>query len=119
MTFQNVDIVAYEVLSNRQKVASFRAPCVPQIVFGVEGVVDEMARKIGKMDPIDFRLKNACEDGHTTDLWRYLGADRLYRDPQASQGHATIIDTPVKPKAKAVVFPRASGSTGVVRPQRP
>ena len=72
---KNVDVVAYEVLSNRQKVASFRAPCVPQIVFGVEGVIDEMARKI-EMDPIDFRLKNAAEDGHTTiygDTWGPIG----------------------------------------------
>jgi CO/xanthine dehydrogenase Mo-binding subunit len=62
---QNVKTVAYEVVSNRPKVSSFRAPCVPQIVFGVEGVINEMAKKVG-MDPIDFRLKNAIEEGHKT-----------------------------------------------------
>jgi CO/xanthine dehydrogenase Mo-binding subunit len=72
---ENVHIVSREVVSNRPKVNSFRAPCVPQIVFGVEGVVDEMARKIG-MDPIDFRLKNAADDGHTAiygDTWGPIG----------------------------------------------
>jgi len=72
---ENVHIVSREVVSNRPKVNSFRAPCVPQVVFGVEGVVDEMARKIG-MDPIDFRLKNAADDGHTAiygDTWGPIG----------------------------------------------
>src|SRR5215467_3410212 len=60
---KNVKTSSYEVVSNRPKVNSFRAPCVPQVVFGVEGVIDELARKIG-MDPIDFRLKNAATEGY-------------------------------------------------------
>jgi CO/xanthine dehydrogenase Mo-binding subunit len=62
---KNVKTVSYEVVSNRPKVNSFRAPCVPQVVFGVEGVIEELARKIG-MDPIDFRLKNAAVEGYKT-----------------------------------------------------
>ncbi len=62
---KNVKTTSYEVVSNRPKVNSFRAPCVPQIVFGVEGVIEELARKIG-MDPIDFRLKNAATEGYKT-----------------------------------------------------
>jgi CO/xanthine dehydrogenase Mo-binding subunit len=62
---KNVKTVSYEVVSNRPKVNSFRAPCVPQVVFGVEGVIDELSRKIG-MDPIDFRLKNAATEGYKT-----------------------------------------------------
>ena len=62
---KNVRTVSYEVVSNRPKVASFRAPCVPQVVFGVEGIISELADKIG-MDQIDFRLKNAMQNGATT-----------------------------------------------------
>src|SRR5215467_9827456 len=62
---KHVKTVSCEVVSNRPKVNSFRAPCVPQVVFGVEGVIDELARKIG-MDPIDFRLKNAATEGYKT-----------------------------------------------------
>jgi CO/xanthine dehydrogenase Mo-binding subunit len=90
---KNVDITAYEVLSNRQKVASFRAPCVPQIVFGVEGVVDEMARKI-EMDPIDFRLKNACEDGHTTiygDTWGPIGFIETLKQAKETDHYKTPV----------------------------
>ncbi len=62
---ENIHIESFEVVSNRPKVNSFRAPCVPQIVFGVEGVIDELARKIG-MDPIELRLRNAATEGYTT-----------------------------------------------------
>ena len=62
---KNVKTVSYEVVSNRPKVNSFRAPCVPQVVFAVEGVIDEMAKKLG-IDPIDFRLKNAATEGYKT-----------------------------------------------------
>jgi len=60
---KNVKTVSYEVVSNRPKVNSFRAPCVPQVVFGVEGVVNELAQKIG-MDPLDLRIKNAAAEGY-------------------------------------------------------
>lgn len=69
---ENVHVESFEVVSNRPKVNSFRAPCVPQIVFGVEGVIDELARKIG-MDPIDLRLRNAATEGYTTIYGETLG----------------------------------------------
>ncbi len=62
---ENIEVVSREVASNRPKVNAFRAPCVPQVVFGVEGIVSELAAKTG-MDPLDFRLKNAAAEGYTT-----------------------------------------------------
>jgi len=62
---KHVKTVSYEVVSNRPKVNSFRAPCVPQVVFGVEGVVNELAQKIG-LDPLDMRIKNAAREGYKT-----------------------------------------------------
>ena len=62
---KNVRLLSFEVVSNRPKVSSFRAPCVPQVVFAAEGVIDELATKIG-MDPIEMRIKNGIEDGHKT-----------------------------------------------------
>src|SRR4030095_17022194 len=62
---KNVKTVSYEVVSNRPKVNSFRAPCVPQVVFGVEGVIEELARKIG-LEPIDFPLKHAAAEDNKT-----------------------------------------------------
>ena len=62
---ENIHVTAREVVSNRPKVNAVRAPCVPQIVFGVEALITEMAQKVG-MDELEFRLKNAATEGYTT-----------------------------------------------------
>jgi CO/xanthine dehydrogenase Mo-binding subunit len=62
---ENIRTLSFEVVSNRPRVNAFRAPCVPQVVFGVEGVIDALARRIG-MDPIELRLRNAASEGYRT-----------------------------------------------------
>ena len=59
---EHVKVVGYDVVSNRPKVAAYRAPGGPISEYGVESVVDEIAEKLG-MDPIDLRLKNAAKEG--------------------------------------------------------
>jgi CO/xanthine dehydrogenase Mo-binding subunit len=58
----NVKVVGYDVLSNRPKVAAYRAPGGPISEYAVESVVDEIAEKLG-MCPIELRLKNAAKEG--------------------------------------------------------
>ncbi len=62
---ENVKLVGWDVVVNRPKVAAYRAPGVPMAVFGVEGVVNELADAIG-MDRVDLRLKNAAKEGTRT-----------------------------------------------------
>jgi CO/xanthine dehydrogenase Mo-binding subunit len=52
----------FDVCSNRSKVAAYRAPGAPIGAFAVECVLDELAGAL-KMDPLDFRLKNAAKEG--------------------------------------------------------
>ncbi len=59
---KNVDITGYDVVSNRPKVAAYRAPGAPIASFAVESAMDELARKLG-IDPIALREKNAAKDG--------------------------------------------------------
>mgnify|MGYP000604076567 CR=1 FL=1 len=59
---ENVHVVGYDVVSNRPKVAAYRAPGAPIGAYGVECVLDEAARAIG-MDPLALRLKNAAKEG--------------------------------------------------------
>jgi CO/xanthine dehydrogenase Mo-binding subunit len=59
---QNARTVGYDVVSNRPKVAAYRAPGSPIIAFAVESVLDALAQKIG-MDPLALRLKNAARKG--------------------------------------------------------
>ena len=59
---ENVHVVGYDVVSNRPKVAAYRAPGAPISEYGVESVVDEIAKKLG-IDPIELRLMNAAREG--------------------------------------------------------
>jgi CO/xanthine dehydrogenase Mo-binding subunit len=58
----NVLSVGYDVLSNRSKVAAYRAPGAPIGAFAVECVMDELAEVL-EMDPLTLRLKNAAKQG--------------------------------------------------------
>lgn len=58
----NVKTVGYEVLVNRPKTAAYRAPSAPMAAFAVESAIDELAKEIG-IDPVDFRIKNAAQEG--------------------------------------------------------
>src|SRR5919198_1374129 len=59
---ENVKVIGYDVVSNRPKVAAYRAPGAPISEFAVESVVDEIAKKLG-LDPIDLRMMNAAREG--------------------------------------------------------
>ena len=59
---ENVRIEGFDVTVNRPKVAAYRAPGAPQSMYAGESVLDEIALKIG-MDPLEFRLKNAADEG--------------------------------------------------------
>lgn len=54
--------VGFDVLSNRSKVAAYRAPGAPIGAYAVECVLDELADAL-KIDPLELRLKNAAREG--------------------------------------------------------
>jgi CO/xanthine dehydrogenase Mo-binding subunit len=58
----NILSVGYDVLSNRSKVAAYRAPGAPIGAYAVECVLDELAEAL-KIDPLELRLKNAAKQG--------------------------------------------------------
>ncbi len=58
----NVHITGYDVVSNRPKVAAYRAPGAPISSFGVESCLDELAREL-QIDPLSLREKNAAKEG--------------------------------------------------------
>src|SRR5438045_2238303 len=59
---ENVKVIGYDVVSNRPKVAAYRAPGAPISEYAVESVVDEIAKKLD-IDPIDLRMQNAAREG--------------------------------------------------------
>lgn len=58
----NMLVDGYDIVCNRQKVQGYRAPGQSQTTLAVETVIDELAEKLG-MDPMEFRLKNAVQEG--------------------------------------------------------
>jgi CO/xanthine dehydrogenase Mo-binding subunit len=58
----NVQITGFDVVSNRPKVAAYRAPGSPIGAFAMESTLDELARTL-KMDPLELRRKNAAKEG--------------------------------------------------------
>lgn len=58
----NVHSLGFDVVSNRSKVAAYRAPGAPIGAYAVECVMDEIAEAL-KIDPLELRLKNAARQG--------------------------------------------------------
>lgn len=58
----NIKIDCYEVFTNKPQTGAYRAPGAPSATFAIESNVDDMAREL-KIDPLEFRLKNAVEGG--------------------------------------------------------
>jgi len=83
---ENVKVVGYDVISNRPKVAAYRAPGAQVIAFAVESAMDEMAKKL-EMDPVDFRLKNAAKEGTKASFGPTLGPVGLIESLDAIKEH--------------------------------
>ena len=58
----NVQITGFDVVTNRPKVAAYRAPGAPIGAFSVESTLDELATAL-KLDPLVLRQKNAAKQG--------------------------------------------------------
>ncbi len=59
---EHMKATGYDVCVNRPKVAAYRAPGAPMANFAAEGVLNELAARLG-IDPVDLRLKNAVKEG--------------------------------------------------------
>ena len=55
-------VEGYDVVTNVQKSAAYRAPGSPAASFAAEQAIDELCEKLG-VDPLDFRLANASKEG--------------------------------------------------------
>ena len=83
----NVLSKGFDVVSNRSKVAAYRAPGAPIGAFSVESVMDELAEKLG-MDPLEFRMKNAAKQGTKAahgPVFPVIGYEETLRQALASE----------------------------------
>ena len=87
----NVNIVGYDVVSNRPKVAAYRAPGAPNSTFGTESCMNELAELLN-IDPMRLREINAAKDGTKAahgPTWANIGFTQTLDAAKAS-GHLSI-----------------------------
>ena len=58
----NFLIEGFDIVMNKPKTAAYRAPGAPISSYAFESTMDIVAEELG-MDPIDFRMMNAVEEG--------------------------------------------------------
>jgi CO/xanthine dehydrogenase Mo-binding subunit len=91
---ENVKVIGFDVVVNRPKVAAYRAPGGPISEYGVESVMDELAQQL-KLDPIEFRLKNAAREGTKAAYGPKFGPVGLVQTLEAARAHPHY-HTPLK-----------------------
>ena len=60
--FSDARSTGRSVYTNKPKIHAYRAPSMPQVTLAFELVMNEMAAEL-KIDPLEFRLINAVEEG--------------------------------------------------------
>ncbi len=114
---ENVKVIGYDVVSNRPKVAAYRAPGAPISEFAVESVVDEIAKKL-EIDPVELRLQNAAREGTQGRLRPEVRAHRPHRDAPRRREDEPLHHA-ARASGRAAASPRASGSTSAARRASP
>ena len=94
-------LVGYDVVSNRPKVAAYRAPGAPMAAFAVESAIDDLAMKLG-MDPIDLRILNAVRDGAKTVYGATVKYSALVETLEAVKAHPHYQTPVAKGQARGV-----------------
>ncbi len=83
---ENVKVVGWDVVSNRSKVAAYRAPGAPIAEYAVECVIDELAKRLA-IDPIDLRLANAAKEGTRAAYGPKFGPIGLVESLEQAKAH--------------------------------
>ncbi len=92
----NAFIEGYDVVTNVQKAAAYRAPGSPAASFAAEQAIDELGDRLG-IDPVEFRLRNAAKEGSrqpTGPVYRRIGFVELLQAAQQHPHLATPLEGP-------------------------
>jgi xanthine dehydrogenase molybdenum-binding subunit len=60
--FPHATVDGFDVVLNKPKTQAYRAPGSTHVAFATECVIDELAERL-EIDPIEFRLNNAAQEG--------------------------------------------------------
>jgi len=88
----NLNLVGYDVVTNKPRTEAYRGPGGIQVTFAVEQAMDALCQRLG-MDPLEFRKRNASVTGSTmpigtpfpsiglTTILERVGEHACWRDP--------------------------------------
>ena len=110
---ENFEVDGYDVVTNTQKMQSYRAPGQPPATFAVEGVIDELAEKLG-IDPLEFRLRNAVREGDRMPngvQYPRIACEELEEAMKAHPHYSAPLDGPNRGRGVSVAA-RAIGGEG-------
>ncbi len=99
----NLLIDGYDVVVNRPKAEAYRAPGGTNAAFASESVVDELAEALG-IDPIEFRLRNAVQEGDRRPdgvAFPPIGCIETLRAVQVSDHYRTPVSGPYRGRGVA------------------
>jgi CO/xanthine dehydrogenase Mo-binding subunit len=77
----NVKLDGLEVLTFKPSAGAYRAPGVPQGMFALESVVNDIAGELG-LDPLELRLQNAAQPGDPMihgETWPLMGMTEVLK----------------------------------------
>ena len=74
----HVETTVFPAYTNTAVAANYRAPAYPQGVFGIESLMDHIAHEL-RMDPLEFRLKNATRKYHDELPYTSYGLEECLR----------------------------------------
>lgn len=74
----HVETTIHPAYTNTAVAANYRAPAYPQGVFGLDSMIDQIAHEL-KMDPLEFRLKNATREYHDELPYTSYGLEECIR----------------------------------------
>lgn len=99
-------IEGYDVVVNKPKVDSYRAPGATPACFAAEQVVNDLAERLG-IDPLDFRLRNSVREGSETidgSVHHDIGALEVLKAARASAHYKAPLDKPYCGRGVAHAF---------------
>jgi CO/xanthine dehydrogenase Mo-binding subunit len=113
---ENFVIEMYDVVVNKPKTAAYRAPGAPNSEHATEAMIDEFCDLL-KMDPLEFRLKNAAKEGdaQANDV-RYprIGCIETLEAARASQHYRSKLTGPNRGRGVAAGYWMNAGLTSSV-----
>jgi CO/xanthine dehydrogenase Mo-binding subunit len=102
----NCQLDGYDVLVNKPRTATYRAPGGTPAAFAAEAMVDELAEQVG-LDPLAFRLRNCAQEGTRRvngSVHQHIGARQVLEAVKAHPHYSAPLEGPNRGRGIAFTY---------------